>query len=221
MIECLVPGTVATAETREDLLEIRLFDDEERSLGRAVEKRRREFVTGRACARQALKQLGLPATAIPSGGHGEPLWPAGIVGSITHCAGYRACAVARTQDVSSVGIDAEVNAPLPDGVLEQIAFGRERELPSNEGPLRIDRLLFSAKEAVYKAWFPLTSQWLGFEEVELYLEQSTRKFRAELLRPGPIVAGRVLTQFSGAWCVQDGVICSAVVVPSVDQWPAD
>src|SRR4051812_9450636 len=113
--EHLVPPFVACAETTHDLLDIDLFPSEREALGSAVEKRRREFTTGRACARQALSRLGTPVVALPSGPHGEPLWPAGTVGSITHCRGYRACAVARSEAVTALGIDAEPNEPLPPG----------------------------------------------------------------------------------------------------------
>lgn len=212
MIERLVPAGVATAETREDILDIELFPEEERSVGRAVEKRRREFVTGRACARRALERLGVAPVAIPSGARGEPLWPAGVVGSITHCQGYRACAVARSTDFRSLGIDAEVDAPLPDGVLEHVAFGPERQLAEADGEVHLDRLLFSAKEAVFKAWFPLAGRWLGFEDARLEIDVDARTFSAELLVPGPVLDAGPLTSFHGGWCVEAGVICSAAMV---------
>jgi enterobactin synthetase component D / holo-[acyl-carrier protein] synthase len=212
MIERLVPGFVATAETRQDILDIELFAEEEKSLGQAVEKRRREFITGRACARLALDRLGLPATPIPNGARGEPLWPPGVIGSITHCTGYRACALARADGVTSIGIDAEPDAPLPDGVLEDVAFGSELQLVAIHAPLRVDRLLFSAKEAVFKAWFPLTRRWLGFEDAELSIDLSRKTFCARLLVPGPMIGAVEVTEFAGRWCVEDGLICTAVLV---------
>jgi 4'-phosphopantetheinyl transferase EntD len=223
MIERLVPAGVVTAETREELIEVELFPDERRTLGRAVEKRRREFVTGRACARRALGELGVPATAIPNGERGEPLWPPGIVGSITHCQGYRASAVARIGPVLALGIDAEVNAALPAGVLDEVAFGRERELVADEAPVDIDgglvhldRLLFSAKEAVYKAWFPLARRWLGFEDARVSIDPEQRTFGARLLVPGPEIGGKPLTQLEGRWWLEDGVIATAVVISPVE-----
>jgi 4'-phosphopantetheinyl transferase EntD len=212
MIEQVVPDGVATAETRRDILDIRLFDEEERSLGQAVEKRRREFTTGRACARQALGHLGITPVAIPNGPHGEPQWPPGVVGSLTHCAGYRACAVARATTLRSIGIDAEPNQPLPSGVLEEVAFGPERKLVAAPGHVHMDRLLFSAKEAIYKAWFPLAGRWLGFEDAELRFDMDTRTFQARLLVAGPVLDGSPLTRLEGSWCVEDGVICAAVAV---------
>lgn len=223
MLHRLLPDVVACAETRPDHLDSELFPEERASLGRAVEKRRREFTTGRACARLALGRLGAPLAAIPSGEHGEPLWPPGVVGSITHCLGYRACAVAWSATVTALGIDAEPNAVLPDGVLEEVAHGQELELVGRGAPtvdgensLDLPRLLFSAKEAVYKAWFPLTGRWLGFEDVELSMDVARATFRAKLLVPGPVVAGASLTEFTGQWTMQDGIICTAVVVPAHD-----
>jgi 4'-phosphopantetheinyl transferase EntD len=213
VIERLVPETVSVACTRADLVEVEPFPEEARALGRAVEKRRREFVTGRACARQALAGLGRPAVAIPSGERGEPVWPPGVVGSITHCDGYRACAVASAGQVRSVGIDAEVNQPLPEGVLEAVAFGRERTLVAGPGAgVCLDRLLFSAKEAIYKAWFPLARRWLGFEDVELTIDVAAGTFRAGVLVPGPVVDGGHLTELRGRWCAEGGIIAAAVLV---------
>ncbi|HEX8053269.1 MAG TPA: 4'-phosphopantetheinyl transferase superfamily protein [Thermoleophilaceae bacterium] len=213
MIERLVPESVAVVSTRGDLPDVELFAEEERSVGRAVEKRRREFTTARGCARMALERLGVAPVAIPNGERGEPVWPGGIVGSITHCTGYRASAVARVEDVLSVGIDAEVHERLPEGVLEQIAFGTELATVAGDGGgVCLDRLMFSAKEAVYKAWFPLARRWLGFEDVEMTIDVPVSSFRARLLVPGPVVGGVRLTEFRGRWAVEDGIVAAAVVV---------
>ena len=218
MIDAILPDAVVAVETREDSTDVVLFAAEEFSVGQAVEKRRREFMTARACVREAFAQLGLPPAAVANGPHGEPLWPAGIVGSITHCEGYRACALARASEVLTIGIDAEPNAALPAGVLGDIAGARElawlqaRRL--REPEVHWDRLLFSAKETVYKAWFPLTGRWLGFEDAELTLAPQTGGFTARLLVPGPSPAGRPLTEFSGRWLVRDGLVLTAIVLPA-------
>lgn len=216
MIERLLPPTVVVVETREELLDVVLFAQEELMVSQAVDKRRREFVTGRACARQALERLGLPITAIASGEHHEPLWPPGIVGSITHCTGYRACALARATHISGLGIDAEVNKPLAPGVLQRVAFGREQDLAADVsagGPVWLDMLIFSAKEAVYKTWFPLTRRSLRFEDVELSLDLAAHTFRAALRVPGPTVDDVTLTELHGRWGLNDDVICTAVAIP--------
>lgn len=214
MIEEILPSCVAAVDTREDLLDGALFGEEERMLERAVDKRRREFVTARACARRALEQLGLAPVAIPAGPRGEPRWPAGVVGSITHCAGYRACALARTEDLVTVGVDAEPNDPLPAGVLGEIARPEERErldeLARLEPSVCWDRLLFSAKEAVYKAWFPLAGRWLGFEDATVSVDFARGIFEARLLVTGPLVGADRLRSFAGRFLVRDGLVITAV-----------
>jgi 4'-phosphopantetheinyl transferase EntD len=202
MIERLVPATVTTVATSVEL-DAGLFDEEAISLGRAVAARRREFRTGRACAREALARLGLADVAIPSGARGEPLWPASVVGSITHCAGYRAAAVARASDVRGLGIDAEPHAPLPDGVLDAVSSAAERRALGGAG-VCWDRLLFSAKEAVFKAWFPLAGRGLEFCDVEVAFDDDGT-FTARVLVDGP------LRDVRGRWAVDDGLACTAVV----------
>jgi 4'-phosphopantetheinyl transferase EntD len=215
VIEEILPAAAATAETLDDSGEVILFPAEEALVGRAVEKRRREFATGRACARQALDSLGVPPAPIGSGERGEPLWPDGVVGSITHCDGYRACAVARSVDLATIGIDAEPHAPLPDGLIGDIAGPEERPrlaaLADADPNLHWDRLLFSAKESVYKAWFPLARAWLGFEDATLTIDPAGA-FAARLLVPGPTVDGRPIEGFEGRWLVRDGIVVTAIAV---------
>jgi 4'-phosphopantetheinyl transferase EntD len=223
MIEEILPTGVVAAEAYGDRLDVSLFPDEEAALHRAVEKRRREFRTGRACAREALEGLGLPAVPIPSGRRGEPCWPHGIVGSITHCDGYRACALGRTTDVATIGIDAEPNEPLPNGVLGLVA--RPEELLSIRSLFRVapevrwDRLLFSAKESLYKAWFPLMGRWLDFEDAAVDIDSGRRTFVARLLVPGPIIAGRPQTEFHGRWLIGEGLVLAAIVAESARPGP--
>jgi 4'-phosphopantetheinyl transferase EntD len=213
--EILLPA-VAAAEEFGDRPDAVLFPEEEAVIGRAVEKRRREFTTGRACARAALARLGQPPVAILPGERGSPGWPPGIVGSITHCAGYRAAAVARASQVLAIGLDAEPDLPLPGGVLDVISLAAERAsladlARSAPGP-NWDRMLFCAKESVYKAWFPLTGRWLGFEQAHITLDPAAGAFTARLLVPGPEVDGRELTAFDGRWLARGGLILAAISV---------
>jgi 4'-phosphopantetheinyl transferase EntD len=214
MIEEILPGRVVAVEARRDQTDVTLFPEEERLLGQAVEKRRREFTTARACARTALEGLGVPPAPILTGRRGEPLWPEGVVGSITHCDGYRACAVARSEEIVSVGIDAEPNAALPDGLIGDIA--RPEELPElrrarlERPEVHWDRLLFSAKESVYKAWFPLAKRWLGFEDAVIVFDPSEGRFTARLLVAGPLLADGPLRSFSGRWMLREGILLTAI-----------
>lgn len=205
----LLPRGISVAETRAEI-EAPLFREEERALGFAVEGRRREFVTGRACAREALARLGLPERAIPAEASRAPRWPVGVVGSITHCSGYRAAAVGRAVDFDAVGVDAEPNLRLPGGVLGAIALPVERErvaqlLRDAAGPCW-DRLLFSIKEAVFKAWFPMTGTKLDFDDAEIGFETGGR-FSVRLRVP------HRAPDLSGRWAVANGLLATAIVLP--------
>jgi 4'-phosphopantetheinyl transferase EntD len=216
MMADLVPGTVVTYETREELVEIELPRQELEQVSRAVEKRKHDFMTGRVCAHRALGQLGELATVpIASGDRGEPLWPSGVVGSITHCRGFRACAVAWKRDIHSLGIDAEVAKRLPAGVLEIIASQRERRHILCEDPaLVLDTVLFSAKEAVFKAWYPLTKERLKGHDIDIDISVDARHggFRAQLLVAGPQLAGRELGELRGRWRIEDGIVATAMAI---------
>jgi 4'-phosphopantetheinyl transferase EntD len=216
MIGDILPSEVAVAEEFGDVPHVVLFPAEEAVIANAVDKRRREFTTARACARAALAKLGLPPVPIVPGPRGAPQWPSGVVGSITHCAGYRASAVARDHEVVTIGVDAEPHDKLPDGVLEVVASDGERARLAALTALRPDvcwdRLLFSAKESVYKAWFPLTHRWLGFEEACVEFDPVSGSFTAWLLVDGPMLNGVRLTSFHGRWLVSDGLLVTAIAV---------
>jgi 4'-phosphopantetheinyl transferase EntD len=212
----LLPPEVVTRETTEDLPVTVRYAAEEAAVDRAVETRRREFFTVRACARQALAELGVPELPIPHGPAGSPRWPAGIAGSLTHCDGYRAAAVVRRLHYGSVGIDAEPCAGLPAGVLDLVASPGERahlaRLAGDDPSVPWDRVQFSAKESVYKAWYPLTAQWLDFAQVVVALRPGGT-FVARVCATAPTVtdaAGRVL--YRGRWGMQHDIVATAVAV---------
>jgi 4'-phosphopantetheinyl transferase EntD len=221
MIEKLLPAEVATEDAFGDPdVPPALFPEEERHVARAVAVRRREFGTVRTLARTALARLGGPHVPLLPGERGAPVWPDGFTGSMTHCTGYRAAAVARTHELASVGIDAEPNEPLPDpGILSMITLPEERphlaELAALRPEVCWERLLFSAKESVYKAWFPLTRLWLDFEEAHLTFDPAAGTFTARLLVPGPVVDGTRIDTFTGHWLTHDGLLATAIAVPCV------
>jgi 4'-phosphopantetheinyl transferase EntD len=217
MIEQLLPGGVVVVEAFEDLPGEMAFPGEEDLVANAVEGRRREFVTARRCAREALAELGHAPAAIRSGPKREPQWPAGVVGSITHTAGFRAAAVAPRSIFASLGIDSEQNGPLPNGIEESITVAGEPEmlaaLDSAFPETQWSRLLFSAKESIYKAWYPLTSRWLGFEDARVTIDPAGT-FAARLLIDGARTdGGPPLTELRGRFLVAQGLIATAVAVP--------
>lgn len=215
--QLLLPGTAAE-EMFSDIRRAGLFPAEEAVLSGAPAQRRAEFATGRACARAALAALGLPATAILPGPRGEPQWPAGVTGSITHCAGYRACAAARLDNAAALGIDAEPNRPLPEGVLADVAVPAERgwlaDRMATAPEVCWDRLLFSVKESVYKAWFPLTGRALRFQDAVVTLGPDARGFTARVPAAAAAAAGRRLSALEGNWLAGAGLLVTAVTVPA-------
>jgi 4'-phosphopantetheinyl transferase EntD len=216
LVDQLLPPLVACSESFADPPEAVLFPEEEAVIARAVPKRRLEFTTARYCARVALASLGVPPVPILPGERGAPTWPVGFVGTMTHCAGYRAAAVARTDRVASIGLDAEPHQPLPGGVLPLVTLPEEREWLSEYSQRRPDvywdRLLFCTKEAVYKGWFPLAQRWLGFQDALVTIDPDGT-FEARLLVDGPtVLGGERLTGFQGRWLVSDGLILTATMV---------
>ncbi|WP_327159478.1 4'-phosphopantetheinyl transferase family protein [Streptomyces zaomyceticus] len=216
MIASLLPAPVVTAELFHDPPGLApLFPEEERVVGGAVAARCREFASVRSCARRALGGLGLPPVPLLPGAGGAPRWPEGVVGSMTHCRGYRAAAVARGTDLLAIGCDAEPNEPLPSpGTLELVSLPQERvwlrEFTARRPAVSWDRLLFSAKESVYKTWFPLTGRPLDFDEAVITPDPVAGTFRAELLVPGPVVDGVRITAFDGRWCAGNGLVVTAI-----------
>jgi 4'-phosphopantetheinyl transferase EntD len=194
-----------------------LFSEEEKIIAHAVEARRREYAAVRSCARACLRRLGYPPVPILPGVGGAPRWPSGVQGSMTHCTGYAAAAaVGPLPQISAIGIDAEPDAPLPHGVLDLVATATERNRLAaaqlEPGSPNWDRLLFSAKEAVYKAWFPLNGEWLDPQETEILVDRQDKTFTALLSRDGLIVDGRQIRRLDGRWVRKRGILVTAVVL---------
>lgn len=209
----LLPPAVIVVAASHNVM-VRLDPAEARAVAAAVPSRVAEFTTGRACAHEALRRLGVPDGSIGRGSRGEPLWPAGVVGSITHCDGLRAAAVARRGEVTGVGIDAEPHLPLPADVMELTLTPPERRrvghLRAAVPEIAWDRVVFSLKEATYKLWYPLRREWLGFEEVDAAV-QTDGTFTVELPRPLPTPDGEVLV-VRGRWAVTDGLLLTAAAL---------
>ncbi|WP_307808394.1 4'-phosphopantetheinyl transferase family protein [Streptomyces oryzae] len=199
-----------------------LHPQEAQVVSHAVPQRQREFATVRLCARRAAGALGVRPVPLLPDRRGAPQWPDGVVGAMTHCAGYRGAAVARRQDVVGLGIDAEPNQPCPEGVLELIALEREvewvRTLSHTMPGIRWDRLLFSAKESVFKVWYPLTRRELDFDEAHIEVDPVEGTFTAQLSVAAPTVDGRRLDRFTGRWLCRNGLLITAIsLLPAAGQ----
>lgn len=216
VLEGAPTGSLAWAERYDDPPGLAPLPEEEPLVARSVAKRRNEFITARYCARLALEELGQPPVPILKGEKGEPTWPEGVVGSLTHCAGFRGAVVGRSGDVRSVGIDAEPHDVLPDGVLKAVSLPVERdELAALPQDRHWDRILFCAKEATYKVWFPLTRRWLGFEDAHITFtltDETSGAFVSRILIDPAALSGPPLTELRGRWSVAGGLVLTAIVL---------
>jgi len=151
--------------------------------------------------------LGVEPAAIPSEAGGAPIWPGGLIGSITHCRDYCCAAVARSDRWSAIGIDAELLQPIEPRVREQIMLAAEqRHVDALDSSIPWEAVVFSAKEALYKACYPLVRRWIDFHDVEVRLDPAGRfevEWKIELELPRPI---------SGRFCRDDGRVLAVVVV---------
>jgi 4'-phosphopantetheinyl transferase EntD len=177
------PGTVVAAGNGAEV-GLGLFPAEEAAIANATDSRRHEFAHGRACARRALRRLGVSTGAIPVQPNRAPAWPAGVVGSIAHTAGLVCAVVARSDAIAGIGVDIESRErPMREKLERFIRTPAERtdqlSLTADLDPLR---LVFSAKEAVHKCVAPLSGVTLGFHDVELDFDVAAGSFRVRLVK---------------------------------------
>ena len=217
LIPGLAPMHVVVVEATPAMWDMSPTAGEAECVKNAVPKRRREFAAGRACSRAALARLGVHNFDLLPGPSRAPAWPAGIVGSITHCENYCAAAVAHARHVAALGIDAEPAQPLPTELVREICTRREqatiREL--GEGPIAAiwARLIFSAKEAFYKAWFPRYEQFLEFHDVEVTLDPIASRFHlTRVATEAPLFEGS--RRCSGSFFQASSLMGCLIAVPA-------
>lgn len=217
----LLPDTVHVVETDHDLEDGPRYWPEEHYISTAVESRQREFRTVRTCAREALALLGHGEHILVPDAQRAPVWPKDIVGSMTHCDGVRAAAVARTEHIRAIGIDAEPHDRLPKDSIDLILLPQEqeavRQLERKDPNIAWDKLLFSAKESVFKTWFPTTRTWLDFLECEITIGEQEDEFTARILQSPNNYRGIDLSALNGRWMTEgplgQGLIATAITVP--------
>jgi 4'-phosphopantetheinyl transferase EntD len=203
LLRTLFPSTVtsAAAVDTEGSDSAPLYPEEAAHIARAVDKRRREFALGRACARSALAALGVAPGPLPSLPDRSVAWPAAAWGSITHTEGLCAAVAVRRSDAAGIGVDVEVRGRVGQQLWRHIATERERrwldEPPAPHEKAERATRLFSAKEAFYKAQYCVSRAWVGFHDVELTLDDDG-VFTVELVvdvgdvfRRGTRFSGRV------------------------------
>ena len=195
-----------------------LFPLEAATISRAVPKRQREFAVGRLLARSALERLGVGPLAIPARTDRSPEWPQGIAGSISHSRTWSAAAVANSERVVALGIDVEEDEPLESRLVDRVCLPSEREwlasLPADERGV-FAKIVFSAKEATYKAQFPWTGRVLEFESVAIRIDAERATWRATF-EDGERPPGCPWCSVTGRWSRRNGRIATAVAAFASD-----
>jgi enterobactin synthetase component D len=187
------------------------------AVARAVPRRQLEFATGRWCARQALQALGVPPQPVPAGADRAPVWPHGVVGTISHDDRWCVAGVAHQQRWAGLGVDIErVDRFGPDVEAAVCTpFEVQQHLAARAGAERRAALarIFSLKEAAFKALYPSVRTWIDFQDAEAVQLPAGDCGPAllRLLRPvGARPAGQVL---AGAVALAQGRVVSLLALP--------
>ena len=163
----LFPAGALVAELRVPGDPALLYLEEAVHLGRAVPKRVQEFTAGRLCARRVLAEFGVRGFPVRAAEDRQPVWPARLIGSITHTDGFCAAVAADKTQVAAIGMDTElaggVKTELWPGICTRSEIGWLQSLPQSQQAAAAT-LIFTAKESFYKCQYPLTRERLGFQD---------------------------------------------------------
>lgn len=160
------PAGVAYATRDPQAMHLSLFPEEEAAIIGACKRRRMEFAAGRSAAHAVLKKLDFPLSAILMGKDRAPIWPTGVVGSLSHTPDACLSVAARPHHIQAIGIDIENLAPLESSLHPYIAT--PEEFACIDSPPRLAALrIFSMKEAAYKAQYPLSQTFFDFNALEV------------------------------------------------------
>lgn len=173
-LAALFPAGAVAAQLQGSTPPGHLSQDEIHAVSHCSENRIRDFYAGRSCVRRALKELGIEGFSLLPAKDRQPLWPAGITGSITHTDGYSAAVVIRQGSVRCLGVDSELISSVHEGLWPRICTPAELQglcCCASTGRNERAALIFAAKEAFYKSQFPLTGEWVGFADVVIELER--------------------------------------------------
>lgn len=184
------------------------FREEAEILDRFSAKRGREFLTGRACARAAMMALGCPAQPIGMKADGGPLWPGGLVGSISHTGEHCIAVVGKTERFKSIGVDLELAMGISPAVANVVLT--DAELDSYGADDRVTTL-FAIKEAFFKAYYPLAGVLIDFTDVEVDLLSDALSWCARLVNPGAAAMQGRRTMTGKYWRLPGHVLAIAAV----------
>ncbi|SHL55834.1 4'-phosphopantetheinyl transferase EntD (siderophore biosynthesis) [Roseovarius marisflavi] len=207
-LRAVLPPGVALGSADPTAPETGLWPGESAAMRRAIPSRRREFAAGRRAARDAMATFDVPGTAIFPGPDRAPIWPDGITGSISHGGGTCLALVARRGAITGLGIDIEPAEVLPADMVETVCTGPERAAVKDHDLM--GRVIFCAKEAAYKAQYPLSREMLEFHDLETGIDLDKRQFEARFTRAcPPFQAG---ARMVGRIVIAQGLVAAVVVL---------
>ncbi len=178
----LFPPEVAVAAVDPRLAQARVLPEEAPAIANAVGRRQREFAAGRAAARQAMADLGVGEMPVPMGADRAPIWPQGVVGSISHTEAHCAAVVTCAPQIQSLGLDLEPDSPLERHLWDEICTPAEMAWLAAQADSwrgRLAKLIFSAKECAFKCQYPLTRKHLSFQDARIRLNLRESSFEAD------------------------------------------
>jgi len=172
-------------KTLDDYDELALYPEELKILSsKAVPKRRIEFCIGRAAAHSALSEINIEKFSVLKGVYNEPLWPKDVVGAISHSGELALAAVAYKEEAAGIGIDIEmIDKTIAEDIVKIICTPREADWVNRRKDRKLERLfmMFSAKESIFKAFFPITNVPLNYFDTKLMWNEDMGCFSGQLL----------------------------------------
>lgn len=197
-----------------------LFPSEREHVARCADRRAKEFAAGRLCARAGLAELGLKPVPLLPGRDRAPIWPSGIVGSITHTYGYCVAVVGLEAEFAAIGVDAECIGHVSPSLWRLTMRAEElTRLESLEEPARrqMAAVIFSAKEAFYKCQHALTRRWLEFEDVTVAIADDA--FEASVVEAAHPIH-HLLSPWSGRFKVDETFVVTGIAAKPYSRTPS-
>jgi 4'-phosphopantetheinyl transferase EntD len=208
LVPLIAPKGMVGADVKDAGQSIYVLDEEESHFEIGRLGHRRDFALGRHCAHKALDRLGVKNAVVARNKGGAPVWPAEVVGSITHTKGYAAALIAAKKDFSAVGVDAERVSDLPGNLARHLFVPEEQVWLAqldNETRSIAATIIFSAKEAFFKACLADKTR-LSFRTLRVDVGQDT----FSVIQSGVVNKSDALGRFT----VVDDLVLTSVSVPA-------
>ena len=211
-LKTLMPDSVFSYQQITDSLNF-FSKNEQAIVVNSVKKRQTEFITGRSCARAAIKSLGDPPQSILKGKHGAPIWPQNIVGSISHCKNMATAICSKKKHHQSIGIDIELNNPLATNIVPAVLTKKEQQFLKQTTNIN-NTVFFSIKESVFKCYYPLTNELFDFLDVEISINAKTESFSIKWLQKNQPMVSKSLVFFGCYFISTEHIISVCSLKPT-------